>query len=109
MKRLKPWKNFRRKERGAVMFTELLLISAMVGLGTLAGAKLLADFNGELSDLGAAARSADASCPSSAGASCEPGGVSIAGTPGFALGSVDDPQGTRSRPAVGRATQDMGR
>ena len=33
------------------MFTELLAISALVGIGTLAGAKLLGDFNAELMDL----------------------------------------------------------
>ena len=106
MKREKRGKNFRRKQRGAVTFTELLAISAMVGIGALAGGKLLGDFNAELSDLGAAVRRGQVSCSGPAGsASSECGGLSVAGTPGFASGTLDDPQGSNNQPEVVRFTE----
>jgi hypothetical protein len=90
------------------MFTEVVAISVMVGIGTLAGAKLLGDFDAELRDLGAAVRGGDASCPSPAGsASGVASGVSIAGDADFAVGIADGPQGNRSGPAARQTTQDV--
>ena len=48
------WKRFWKNESGAVLSTELVLVSTIVSLGMITGLKSLADnVNGELSDLGA--------------------------------------------------------
>ncbi len=52
------WKRFWKNESGAVLSTELVLVSTIVSLGMITGLKSLADnVNGELSDLGAAIHS----------------------------------------------------
>jgi hypothetical protein len=105
MKRLKPRKHSWRNHRGAVGFTELLAISALVGIGTLAGVKLLSDFNAELTDVSAAVRGSVVNSSSPEGpAPSECGGLSVAGTQDFALGNADDPPGIQGRAAASQAS-----
>jgi len=52
------WKRFWHDERGAVLSTELILVSTIVALGMITGLKSLADnVNAELSNLGSAIHS----------------------------------------------------
>jgi Flp pilus assembly pilin Flp len=52
------WKRFWKDESGAVLSTELVLVSTIVALGMITGLKSLADnVNAELSDLGSAIHS----------------------------------------------------
>jgi hypothetical protein len=105
MKRLKPRKHSWRNHRGAVAFTELLAISALVGIGTLAGAKLLSNFNDELTDFSATVRQSvtNGSLPEGpASSGCD--GLSLANTQGFAVGNGDNPQEIQDRPTASQAS-----
>ena len=105
MKRMKLRKHFWRNRRGAVGFTELLAISALVGIGTLAGVKLLSDFNTELTDVSAAVREGVVNGPSpQRPAPSECGGLSVAGPQDFAVGNADDPLRIQGCPSASRAS-----
>jgi hypothetical protein len=94
VKQLRHGKSSWQNRSGAVALTELIAISALVGIGTLAGAKLLADFDAELTDFTAAAHGGQRSCRGPAeSAPNESGGLSLAGASDMESRILDDPHG----------------
>ena len=104
------WKRFWKNESGAVLSTELVLVSTICALGMITGLKSLADnVNAELSNLGSAIHSVNQTYSfnglSAGGAS---GSSATANTAGSSYANPNTAAATVGNTASSQTTQSLG-